>query len=172
MIISPCQQIGIFLVRDMRQDQLYLYPSLCCKDQGIDHFFIDDQIRRHDMYIILWPVEDIKVYLFSHILIVIRAVSVGNDISAISHSAIDDRGVMHVFTVIFLFLHADIPQLQKHQCKAVDRFSLHHDGSIFPVAESFFSIDILICQIHTACESCPPIDDRDFSMIPVILMRR
>jgi len=53
LIISPCQQIGIFLVRDMRQDQLYLYPSLCCKDQGIDHFFIDDQIRRHDMYIIL-----------------------------------------------------------------------------------------------------------------------
>ena len=65
-----------------------------------------------------------------------------------------------------------IPHLKEHQRKALNRVSLQHHGSIFPVAEPFPPVDILVGEIYAAVECHFSVNNQNFAMIPVIIMRR
>ena len=80
-IIRLRQSKGILLIRNMGHNNRHIHTTLCRKGQGGNHLLIQNQIWRHDMYIIDCPVYDIKINILRQILIVNRAVSIRHDIS-------------------------------------------------------------------------------------------
>ena len=128
------------------------------------------------MYIGFCLVKYIQIYLFSHLFMIQRAVCVRHykAVSCITfwQFIIHRHQIPLIIFFILAFRAGCIPHLKEHHGKTFYCISLDHDCRIFPVTETFFSINILICQIDSASKSRMSIDYSDFSVIPVILVSR
>ena len=125
-------------------------------------------IWRHNMYIVRRPVKDIHIDSLTHMFPVQRAVIVWDDRTG------------RVLRILCLRLQIrrqvspraiGFPHLQEHQGKASYCSSLNADGIVLPMSKAFHPVDILICQIDAAGIGKLPVNDQDFPVIPVIVVR-
>lgn len=76
------QRIGRFFIRNTQKDQLDIHAAL----RGIFYsgfqFTVQDEVRRHDMDIVLCAVQNIHIDRFTGFVLIQRAVSVGEHAAA------------------------------------------------------------------------------------------
>ena len=60
-IVGLCQSVCGNVISNTGQDHTYIYATLGGVFQRVFHFCIDDEIGRHDINIVLCPIEDIDV---------------------------------------------------------------------------------------------------------------
>ncbi len=77
-VVRTRQQIGIFLIGDVRHHQHRINPALGGKGQCSNHFIVQNQIRRHHMDIVPGLVNDIHIDPLPDIFSVQRTVAVRN----------------------------------------------------------------------------------------------
>ena len=148
-----------------------LDAALGRKLQGLCQFVVENQIRRHNMYVVSGCIDDIEVHQLSHGLLIQGTVAV-RDHEALHGQLrrIEKFRIPQIPSVILRLLLRNIPHLEKHHGKAGDRVALHHDAGILPVAETHLPVDILIRQVNAARKCRVPVDHQDLSVVPVILV--
>ena len=159
------QGIGGLFIRDARQDQLHIHSTLGSEFQSRLHLIIQNEVGRHDMYIVFGPVENVHIDALPHLIIVQWTIAVGHHIALRLHRR---RGQQRLVPAGFLL--RQVPHLQEHQGKALHRLSPQEDGGILPVAEALLAVDVLIRQIYAAGEGHLAVDDQDFPVIPVVIV--
>ena len=120
------------------------------------------------MHIALRPVQKVHIHPLADLVAVQRAVSIGDDESRLrrpGHCAGKVRRKVRCF-----FIQA--PDLQEHQRKAPHRVAPEHNGRVLPIAKAGDMVDVFIGQVDAAIEGDLPVDDQNFSVIAVIIMRR
>ena len=76
---------GSFFIRNMGHDDADFHTTFCGIGQSQNHLMVQDQVRCHDMYIVLCRIQYIQIYLFSCPLITIWHHIIRDDISVIGH---------------------------------------------------------------------------------------
>ena len=119
------------------------------------------------MHILPGAVEHIHVHHFAHPLTVQRAVPVGH------HKALgvccrrDGIGQ----ELLKLRLAQDAPHLQEQRRHGAHTFAFQHQGRVLPAAILFYVVDVLICQIHAAGKAHLAINDQNFAVVAVVVVR-
>ena len=80
-IIRPCNRKDNLFVRYMRQDQLDIHTSSRCIGQCCDQLIVNDQIRCHDVHVLLCLVQHIQINALCNIKTVDRVIIIGNHIA-------------------------------------------------------------------------------------------
>ena len=74
------QGIGRGLVRNTRQNQRHIHAPLRREFQSSLHLSVQNQIRGHDVDVLPGTVEDVHVHPLPHLVLVQRAIPVGDHI--------------------------------------------------------------------------------------------
>ena len=161
------QGVGRLFIRYARQDDGNLHPSLRGKAQGSVQLAVEDQVRRHDVDIVFRPVQNVDIDHLAHPVAVHRGVAVGDHIArSLSRRLCREA---QIFSKLRLLL-VNVPHLQKQQREALYRLALQHYGSVLPVAEDLFPVDVPVRQIHAAGKGRMSVNDQNFSVVPVVIM--
>ena len=75
------QHKGVFLIRDMGHNDDRIHSALGRIGEGRHHIVVQDQVRRHNVYISSCLVDDIQIDLVAHRLPVQGAVGKRNGIA-------------------------------------------------------------------------------------------
>ena len=94
LIVRFCQRIGGLLVRNARQDQLHIHSTLGSEFQGRLHLVVQNEIGRHDMHVVLGPVENVHIDALPHLIIVQWTVAVGHHIALRLHRRRGQQGLV------------------------------------------------------------------------------
>ena len=167
LIIGACYCEYIPFIRNMRYKNTNINSIFRRQQQCCFHLIIDNKIRSSRIYIPVGTVNHIDMCIFSDIFLICRGIAVRLHIAVIvnilKHLEI---GLVGKYIILFLFII--IPELQKHQRQIPYSFSANHDTAVLPVTKALFLIDILICKIDSPGHSHLSVNDKDFSMIPVV----
>ena len=166
-IISSRNDERIFLVRNMRHQDHHLDAPPRRVRQRSDHLVIQDQIRRHNMYIILGGIQNIQIDSASYPRFPVRTDVIRNK-KAIGLLIIFLQRL--ILQICLLFRLGNVPHFQKHERKPFHSIAFQADRRILPVTEPDFPVNIFVCQIRASRMGNPPVDDQDFPMIPVVIM--
>ena len=170
LIISLRKIKCIRLIRNMWHNNLHFYSTFCSSCQRINHLIVQDQIRCHNMHILLGMIQDVEIHFFSYILMVKRTVSIWDDVTVF---AAEPRLLFcQILCIILRLSLRNIPHLQEHHGKTLHGIAFDFDRCIFPVSEPDFLVDIFICQIDTSGKCNLSVNHTDFPVIPVILAGR
>ena len=82
LVVRPGNRIDQPLVGNVRHDDGNLHPALRGVDERRDHLVIQNQIRRHDVHIVLRPVQNIHVNRPPDEVIIVRIIPERHDKSA------------------------------------------------------------------------------------------
>ena len=85
LIVGFRQRIGRLFIRDARQDQLHIHPTLGSEFQSRLHLVVQNEVGRHDMHVVLGPVENVHIDALPHLIIVQWTVAVGHHIALRLH---------------------------------------------------------------------------------------
>ena len=88
------QRIGRLFIRDARQDQLHIHPTLGSEFQSRLHLVVQNEIGCHNMYIVLGPVENVHIDALPHLIIVQWTVAVGHHIALRLHRRRGQQGLI------------------------------------------------------------------------------
>ena len=170
-VIRVRKREGDLLVRHMRQDELDLHAAARGVGQRRDHLVVNDEIRRHDVYVTVGTVDDIHIDHLADEVAVERAVAIGDDIAHFLFM----RRLRHVEILAVDFgrkVHgADVPHLQKHQRQAAHGVAAQGNGCVLPVAEARGAVDVLVGEVDAACEADLAVDDHDLAVVAVVVVR-
>ena len=166
-IVGPCLLVNQFLVRDPRGDDSHVNPSLRGAHHLPPHFVRNNQIRCHEIRVVLGRPEHIHVHLFTGRLIVERAVRIGLHIAVTLDPAGNLRQIfLHI--AIRVGVTEQIPHFQKDQRKTAHGSALQTNSGILPEAIRLCYMKIFIRHIVTAGIGNFPVDHHDFPVIPVV----
>ena len=118
------------------------------------------------MDVIPGPVEQVDIDHLAHPLAVQRTVPVG---SRHALCIFRHRNGPGQELLIFRLLQ-DAPHLQKLSRQRTDCLALQHHGGILPAAMLLDVIDVLIGKIHAAGKTDPPVNDKNFPVVAVIIV--
>lgn len=62
------------------------------------------------------------------------------------------------------------PHLQKLSRQRTDCLALQHHGGILPAAMLLDVVDVLIGKIHAAGKTDPPVNDKNFPVVAIIIV--
>ena len=167
LIIRSGDDERIFFIRDMGHQDHHLDATPGRIRQRPDHLMIQDQIRRHDMYIFPCRIQDIQIYPPPRPCFSVRADVIWDKKSV--RFSVKFRSRL-VFQIGFLSLFSDVPHFQEHKSKPFHRVAFQPDRRVLPMAEAFFPVNVLVRKICPARMSDPAVDDQDLPVIPVVVM--
>ena len=157
---------GDVLIWNTRQDDPHINTALGGILERIFQLTVQNQIWRHDMDILLGPVQHIHVDLLAHLVLVQGAVSVRHDKTVCS--LLLCRYIQKCVKIRCLFIQ--VPHVQEHPGEAAGCFALYHHGGVLPVTVLFIGVDVFIRQIDAAVEGGLPVDHQDLPVIAVVIM--
>ena len=154
----------------MRHNNDHLYAAFRCSGKRCNHLTIQDQIRRHDMHILLGMIQNMEIHFFAYIFIIIRMISIRNHITMrwIRHYMLRCQIVLAVRR----FHLIDCPHFQKQHSETLYCITLQHDRRILPVTKTRNFISILICQVDSAGKRNLAVNYTYLTVISAILHRR
>ena len=94
LIVGFRQRIGRLFIRDARQDQLHIHPTLGSEFQSRLHLVVQNEIGCHDMHVVLGPVENVHIDALPHLIIVQWTVAVGHHIALRLHRRRGQQGLI------------------------------------------------------------------------------
>ena len=84
LIIGLCNRECIPFIRNMGHDDNDLDSAFRHPGEGSDHLIIQNQVWRHNMYILLRMVQDMEIHFLPNILVVKWAIRIRDDIAQFS----------------------------------------------------------------------------------------
>ena len=148
----------------------HLYTAFRCSGKCCNHLTVQDQIRRHDMHILLGMIQNMEIHFFAYIFIIIWMISIRNHITMwwIWHYMLRCQIVLAVRR----FQLIDRPHFQKQHREALYCITLQHNRRILPVTKTCNFIGILICQVDSAGKRNLAINYTYLTVVSAILHRR
>ena len=166
-IVGLREQKNHLLVRNSRRHNPYIHAVLRRIAERGQHLMVNDQIRCKNIDVILCPVYDIQINIFTHILMIQGTVAV-----RLHKPVVLKRSLLvlcrHKPAVIFRGMDDVIPHGQKHAGQTPDRLALDAHAGVLPVAEPSYLIDIFICQIDSARKTDRAVHHKNLPVIPVV----
>ena len=158
---------GHLFIRDARQHQAHIHAPLGRELQSGLHLAVQDQVGGHDIDIALRTVENVHIHPLPHLVVVQRAIPIGQHVAPCLRRRLGGIG-QEAVDLQLLLVHA--PHLQEHQRKAGHRLAPEADGGILPMAKAGAAVNVFIGQIYPAGEGGMAVNDRDLPVIPVVIV--